>query len=177
MLINMTEITAKQMEIVNGLIKHFDGRTTLTRSELISGHHAVNPNVISSPQWISKNEAAHKKDEKGNRLRGFFDLTVFTLKPQVVTVAAPAEVKPIDATIDATADMAKTVEAEQLMTDVVASTEAPAIVAEVPAEAKKKRKSKREAKKAAEVAATTTEEIPSEVSAEVPTVESESVAS
>jgi hypothetical protein len=152
---NNVLVDQKKLDMIANFLVQTNGRTIVTRKELHSLHHNFNPMVSSTPQWISKNEAAWAKNEKGERMRGFFDLTVFKLKAEVVTVPAPAEVKLVDAVIDATAEIAAptTVETstEVVTAPVTIDPDGVAVVSEL-SPAAKARAEKRAAKKAAKSA-------------------------
>lgn len=163
-IVNLTGISQENYDLVQKMIEVSGGRTILSRSECKKAAHlagpAFNRTFAWCPAWIVKNDAARAKDADGKIVHGMFDLSIFHVVEKVAKVRVPKASKLLSEVIDATEEMAKTVESEQILTEVIAATETPEVV-EVPVEAapteKKKSRAERRAAKKAAAEATATE--------------------
>lgn len=166
--IDTLNLNADQMSVLNAMKEvakeKYADRTIFTRGECKTiaflAAPRLNRTLTWCPAWFIKNNAARAKNEAGEIVHGMFNLyTPFVLVEKVVKVKAAKSSKLLTEVINATEEMAKTVESEQLVNDVIAATETP-IVAEVASDKKANRKNKRAAKAAAAATVETTETAP-----------------
>jgi hypothetical protein len=76
-MVNTKKLTERQMTLVGKIIKHFKGRTMVTRAELRAAHTKISGKV-SSPYFISKNTAAQVTPNPAKGIaRGTYNLAVF----------------------------------------------------------------------------------------------------
>jgi hypothetical protein len=131
-MINSTEYTARQVDVIKRIKKHFGKKNPVSRAELVV-YMQEHEKQAYAPGFIVKNEAFKAKDKEGKELRGMYYLP-------------PADSLKVSATAKAKAAPKKATKTSSKKTKGTETTAAPEAVATTTVPKRKKAARTQEAK-------------------------------